>query len=209
MGRAGRKGLTCILWVLVIFLVTYMGLVFTYRVDGYAVMIVGVIFGVLGMLLFVASAKTGGNRTRNYCGIFSGIFLWAAVGEVAEHMGMFDLASWQMWPLLGVTIFVTLVLSLGHYIPVGMRFAMATFAAIWGLHFVMINEYEFMGRTSWITYPSCAIFLLLAIVFGYRMTRTRREDENMGYALALLLTAWTVLEYLWGWRIVPGPWMLK
>jgi len=71
MRRAGRKGLTCILWVLAIFLVTYMGLVFTYRVDGYAVMIVGVIFGVLGMLLFVASAKAGGNRTRNYCGIFS------------------------------------------------------------------------------------------------------------------------------------------
>jgi len=46
-------------------------------------------------------------------------------------------------------------------------------------------------------------------VFGYRMTRTRKEDENMGYALALLLTAWTVLEYLWGWRIIPGPWMLK
>jgi len=32
---------------------------------------------------------------------------------------------------------------------------------------------------GWFSYPSCAIFALLAILFGYRMTRAETDTENM------------------------------
>ncbi len=104
--------------------------------------------------------------------------------------------------------FVTVLVGIKRYLPSGLMFAGGTFNAIWLLHFTMINQFELMGRTSWIIYPSCIMFLLLTVFFGFRMTKAKNVSENMAYALALLLTAWTVLEYTWGWRLLPGPWML-
>ena len=204
----GRKGLRCLLSVLLVFAATYMALVGIYRFGTMATIIMGLILLGLGIAFLFFSITTSDTRKGNYFGIFSGLFLWAVLGEVVEKLGGIAVAEWQMFPLLGWFTFLIALLGIKRYLPTGLLFSLGHFNAVWFLHFVMINQFEFMGRTSWITYPSCAIFILMAILFGYRMTRAKTDSENMAYSLALLLIGWTVLEYIWGWRLLPGPWML-
>ena len=162
----------------------------------------------LGIAFLFFSITTSDTRKSNYFGIFSGLFLWAVLGEVVEKLGGIAIAEWQMFPLLGGFTFLIVLFGVKGYLPTGLLFSLGHFNAIWFLHFVMVNQFELMGRSSWITYPSCVGFALLAILFGYRMVKARTDSENMAYSLALLLSGWTVLEYIWGWRLLPGPWML-
>jgi len=209
----GRKGVKTLSFILLIFAATYMGLMGAYQLGNWASILAGTIFLGIGIWLIKAasrSAQSGASNTRkyNYYGIFAGIFLWAFIGEVMEHLGVVKIASWYMWPILILITFVTILVIVKQYLPHGLMFAGGTFNAIWFLHFVMINQYELLGRNHWITYPSCIMLLIAAILFGFKMTRAQTTSENMAYALALLLTGWSVLEYIWGWRLIPGPWML-
>lgn len=204
----GKKGLKCLLLVLIFFAGTYMALVGIYRLSTVAIIIMGLIFLGLGIAYLFFSITIPDVRRSNYCGIFSGLFFWAVLGEVVEKLGGIAIADWQMFPLSSWFTFLIALLGIKGYLPTGLLFSLGHFNAVWLLHFVMVNQFELMGRTSWITYPSCAIFVLLAILFGYRMARAETDSENMAYSLALLLVGWTVLEYIWGWRLLPGPWML-
>lgn len=204
----GGKGLKCLLFVLLGFAATYMALVGVYRLGTMATIIMGLVFLGWGIAFLFFSITISDVRKGNYYGIFSGLFLWAVLGEVVEKLGGIAIAKWQMFPLLGGFTFLIALFGIKGYLPTGLIFSLGHFNTVWLLHFVMINQFELMGRTSWITYPSCAIFALLVIIFGYRMARAETDGENMAYSLALLLVGWTVLEYIWGWRLLPGPWML-
>lgn len=205
----GRKGLKCLGSILAVFAGLYMGLVGVYRWGTLPTALTGILLLILGIWLLFLSIKIPEERKRNYYGIFSGLFLWGFLGEVMERLGIIEIASWQMFPLLGLFTFFIILFGVKRYLPTGPLFCVGHFNAIWFLHFVMINQFELMGRTSWITYLSCGIFSLMAIFSGYRMIKTKTDTENMAYALALLLLGWSALEYIWGWRLLPGPWMLK
>ncbi len=204
----GQKGLKCLLFVLLGFAGTYIALIGVYKLGTGATIIMGLIFLGLGITFLFFSITTSDTRKGNYYGIFSGLFLWAVLGEVVEKLGIIAIAEWQMFPLLALFTFLIALIGIKRYLPAGLLFSLGGFNAIWLLHFVMVNQFELGGETSWITYPSCAIFILLVILFGYRMTRAETDNENMAFSLALLLTSWTVLEYIWGWKLLPGPWML-
>ncbi len=204
----GKKGLKCLLFVLLGFTGTYMALVGVYKLGTMAIIIMGLIFLGLGIAFTFFSITISDVRKSNYCGIFSGLFLWAILGEVVEKLSIIAVAQWRMFPLLGGFTFLVVLFGIKKYLPAGLLFSVGGFNAVWFLHFIMVNQFELMGRTSWITYPSCVSFALLAILFGYRMVKARTDSENMAYSLALLLSWWTVLEYIWGWRLIPGPWML-
>jgi len=204
----GRKGLRCLLFVLLGFSGTYIALVGVYRLGTGATIIMGLIFLGLGIAFLFFSLNVSDVRESNYYGIFSGLLLWAVLGEVVEKLDIIAVAQWRMFPLLGGFTFLVVFFGAKKYLPAGLLFSLGHFNAIWFLHFVMVNQFELMGRTSWITYPSCVGFALLAILFGHRMVKAKTDTENMAYSLALLLSGWTVLEYIWGWRLLPGPWML-
>ncbi len=204
----GKKGLKCLLFVLVIFGGTYLTLSMVYKLGTLATIIAGLVLSVLGVGFLFGSISVTGRARRAYYGIFSGLFLWGVLGEVIERLGILAIADWQMFPILAFFTFLIVLFGIKKYLPAGLMFSLGHFNAIWFLHFIMINQFELMSRTSWVTYASCALFFLLAIFFGVKMTRAENISKNMAYSLALLLTSWTVLEYLWGWRILPGPWMI-
>ena len=186
----------------------YLALIGVYSVGTGATIILGLIFLGLGITFLLLSINCPDVRRRNYYGMFSGLFLWAVLGEVIDKLGILGIAQWRMFPLLGGFTFLVVLFGVKKYLPTGLLLSLGGFNAIWFLHFVMVNQFELMGRTSWITYPSCVGFALLAIPFGHRMVKAGTDTENMAYSLALLLSGWTVLEYIWGWRLLPGPWML-
>jgi len=193
-----------LLVILGVFAGTYMGLVAVYRLGTVATWAAGALLLLLGMGFLFKSAGASDSRTHNTLGISAGIFLWGFIGEVMERLEVLQITSWHMLPLLGLITFVVIK----RFLPDGLMFCWGAFTAIWVLHFMMINQYEHLGRSHWTTYPVCALFLTAVIYSGFRMTKAKGVSESMAYALTLLLTSWTVLEYVWGWRWIPGPWMV-
>lgn len=204
----GKKGLKFLLLMLLVFACAHTVLVGTYRAGTLSTIIMALSLLALGIVFFVKSVSIPQERKRNYYGIFSGLFFWAALGEALGHLGLIEIAEWRMFPLLTFFTFLAIFFGVKGYLPKGIMFSLGHFTAIWFLHAIMINEYNLMGRTSWITYPSAGIFALLSIFFCYSMTKSKTDTENMAYALALFLVAWSVLEYFGGWGLVPEPWML-
>jgi len=203
-----REGLNCTLFVLLIFGLVYMGLMGVYKIGRLATVIAAALFFIIGLYLLWHSTNIENERKRNYYGIVSGLFLWAALGEAIEQLGVISLPALKMTPLLISWCFLIVFSIVKKYFPSGIMFSLGMFTATWSIHAIMVNQFEFLGRNHWSTYVVAGVFLLLAILFGYRMSRTKSDTKNMAYAVALLLAAWSVLEYTWGWRLLPGPWML-
>jgi len=204
----GKQGLKTLLFILLVFAGTYGSLVGIYQLENWPVFLFGLVLFFLALWLVLKSLRELNERRSNYCGIFAGIFLWGFLGEVMEHLVILEIAYWNFLPLLVTLTFFTILMGIKRYLPHGLMLTLATFNSIWFLHFIMINQYNFLGRYHFSTYPSCALFLLLSLFFGFRMVKAKGIFENMAYSLGLLLSAWTVLEYVWGWRLIPGPWML-
>ena len=184
-----------------------MALIAVYKINIIATVIAALIFLTMGIAFLFKSISIESKRNSNYYGIFSGLFLWAVLGEVVEHLGIMEIAHWRMSPILIFFLFLIIFFGIKSYLPSGAMFSLGHFGGIWLVHTIMINQFELLGRNHWSTYPSAAIFLSLALFFGFRMKKSRSDSENMAYALALLLVAWSVLEYLWGWRLLLGPWV--
>ncbi len=202
--RSGIFGLKVIGVVFLVFAIIYMGLVFSYRISDFLTLIFGFVLCGLGLWFFINSLNETNEIKRNYFGILAGLFLWGFLGEVAEHFELFDLASISMGPLIFVWVIIFLVLI--KYLPVGASFTLSSFTSIWVLHYIMLTEYNTLGRKSWITYSSCAIFAIITIWLILKMCKSKNVNKIMAYAYFALLTGWCVLEYFWGWRILPGPW---
>ncbi|GAH01847.1 unnamed protein product, partial [marine sediment metagenome] len=102
----------------------------------------------------------------NQWGILSGLALWGFLGEYLEHLGWFNLASWHYLPaLLILTFFITFLLK-KEYLPIRFGFAFGHFLGIWALHMLMITQFELLGKTHWLTYPS-AIVIGIITLFSY------------------------------------------
>ncbi len=163
------------------------------------------LFFLSASLLFYISVKEKDSVKGNYSGIFSGLFFWASIGELLESAGFVKVESWTNMPLYFAILLMFLMLWRNGQISASPAFGNAHFLAIWGLHAYMVNQYNLLGKTHWSTYPSAAIFALLSAYFVFKLGKSKRENEAMAYGLAALLTGWTVIEYMWGWGVIPGP----
>ncbi len=202
--EAKTEGFRCVLIVLVSYGVLYPVLMMlensrTTAVAG------AVVFFLTASLLFYLSIKQRGTVRGNYSGIFSGLFFWASIGELLESAGFVKIESWMNMPLYFALLLMFLLLWWSGQISSSPAFGNAHFLAIWGLHAYMVNQYNLLGKTHWSTYLSAFVFGMMAVLFAFKLTKAKSRDEAMAYGLAMLLTGWTVIEYLWGWGIVPGP----
>jgi len=144
----------------------------------------------------------------NQWGILCGLALWGFLGEYLEHLEWLDIASWHYLPALLILTFFLIFFLKKEYLPIRFGFVFGHFLGIWALHMLLITQFELLGRTHWITYPT-TVFIGIFALFSYiKIRRVKSIDQKMAWTLTLLLTSWTVLEYLWGWRLIPGHYSL-
>ncbi|MCD4775284.1 MAG: hypothetical protein K8S15_04440 [Candidatus Aegiribacteria sp.] len=188
---------------------TYMLLVFSSRISSEFYSVVGVLFAIMAPAALVLSGRRKFNTfTRNMFGIISGLFLWGFIGEFLEVRSHLVIADSSYLPILLVLVSMLVVILLQNGIRKSYGFAFGHFAGIWGLHMWMIYQYEHLSRTHWSTYASAGAALTLGILAVLLSGKTHRTSRKMALSVASLLLFWTVLEYVWGWRLIPGPYSI-
>jgi hypothetical protein len=188
----------------------YMLLVFSSRYNQTSYHITGTLLAVFSIFAFVMTELQKEKTViANQWGILSGLALWGFLGEYLEHLEWLDIASWHYLPVLLILTFFTIFLLKKEYLPIRFGFTFGHFLGIWALHMLMITQFELLGRTHWITYPT-AVFIGIVALFSYiKIRRAKSIDRKMAWSLVLLLTSWTVLEYIWAWRLIPGPYSIS
>jgi len=208
-----RIGIKTALFSLIFFGFTYMLLVFTNRAGKIPYLFAGCIFLILGIYLFCKSQRINENAfLRNILAVFSGISFWGFFGEFMENADLYikdatvEIAHWNFLPILLFVIF--LFLCLRKYLSIPIQFSLTSFILIWTLHYIMIFQFEVLSRTHFSTYIMCGLFALLTGFSIYKVKRSEQINSIMFWSYLGLLTAWSVLEYIWGWRLIPGPYSI-
>ena len=188
---------------------TYMLLVFSSRISSELYSAVGILFAVMAPAALVLSGRRKFSIfARNMFGIVSGLLLWGFFGEFMEVRSHLVIADTQYLPVLIVLIVMLIVMLLQNGLRKSYGFAFGHFTGIWSLHMWMIYQYEHLSRTHWSTYMSAGVALALGILAVFLIGKIRRTGRKMALSLASLLLFWTVLEYIWGWRLIPGPYSI-
>ena len=192
----------------------YMLLVITNRAGKIPYFFAGFVLLFIGIFLFLKSGKISKNTFKcNLLAIFSGISLWGFLGEFLENADLFikggtvEIAHWNFLPVLILVIF--LFLNLRRHFPVPVQCSLSSFLLIWTFHYIMIFQLEVLSRTHLSTYIMCGMFAFLTGFSVYKVRRSKSINLIMFWSYFGLLTAWTVLEYIWGWRLIPGPYSIK
>ena len=188
----------------------YILLVFSARLSQISYHIIGALLAVFSIFAFVMSELQKEKPViANQWGILCGLTSWGFLGEYLEHLGWLDIAHWHNVPTLLILVFFTIFLLKKEYLPVRFGFVFGHFLSIWTLHMLMITQFELLGRTHWITYPSAIVIAIIALFSYIKIRKTKSIDQKMAWSLVLLLTSWTVLEYVWAWRLIPGPYSIS
>ena len=206
-------GLKTVIYTLLFFGFTYMLLVFMSRAGNIPYLFAGFILLFVGIILFLQSQKNTENSfMSNLLAIISGISLWGFFGEFLENADLYikdatiEIAHWNFLPVLVLMIF--LFLNLRKYLPIPVQFSLSSFLLIWSMHYIMIFQYEVLSRTHFTTYIMCGVFVILTVLSTYKARKSKQINSVMFWSYFGLLTAWSVLEYIWGWRLIPGPYAI-
>lgn len=204
-----NKGLATFLITLAAFGATYMLLVFTSRWNDAAYTAAGILLAGAAIFSFVMTEVRGKKEfASNMWGILSGLFIWGFVGEYLEAIGWVQIAHHHFLPVLLLLGFFLIFLITRRQLADRFAFAFGHFAGIWGLHMWMIYQFEHLSPTHWTTYPSAVLAGLGAIIAVILTIRSKKTTPKMGWVVVALLLAWTLLEYVWGWRVIPGPYSI-
>ena len=204
-----NKGLATFLITLAAFGATYMLLVFTSRWNDAAYTAAGILLAGGAIFSFVMTEVRGKKEfASNIWGILSGLFIWGFVGEYLEAIGWVQIAHHHFLPVLLLLGFFLIFLITRRQLADRFAFAFGHFAGIWGLHMWMIYQFEHLSPTHWTTYPSAVLAGLGAIIAVILTIRSKKTTPKMGWIVVALLLAWTLLEYVWGWRVIPGPYSI-
>ena len=225
-------GFKTVIFTLLFFGFTYMLLVFTSRAGNIPYLFAGFILLFVGIILFLQSIQlvhpsrlNHSNYSNtvpvfddkkvfysNLLAIISGISFWGFFGEFLENADLYienasiEIAHWNFLPALVLMIF--LFLNLRKYFPVSVQFFLSGFMLVWSMHYIMIFQYEVLSRTHFTTYIMCGIFIFLTGISIYKGRKSKQINSIMFWSYFGLLTTWSVLEYIWGWRLIPGPYSI-
>ncbi|MCK5841977.1 MAG: hypothetical protein KAH31_07410 [Candidatus Sabulitectum sp.] len=187
----------------------YMLLVFSEHISHDLYEVVGWSTGLISVgALMLAGRKGWSQFSVNMQGIISGLFLWGFIGEFLEVKYGLVIASSSFLPVLAILVILFTVTLRRKQLAIPTAFAVGHFLGIWGLHMWMIYQFEHLSKTHWSTYPSAGIALLLGTAALLKGRGSRGLDKKMALAVTALLLLWTVLEYMWGWKLIPGPYSM-
>lgn len=200
MMRMKNLALKTFLITLIFFGSVYILLVFSSRYGPVVYSIFGILLAAFSVLAFAMSTSY-----REKPALAN---QWGFLGEYIEHQGWLDLAHWHYSPVLLILTFFTIFLLNRRYLPTRFGFCFGLFLSIWGLHMIMITQFEILGKNHWVTFPT-AVLMVIILFFSYIKIRNAKSvSQKMAWVLVLLLSSWTILEYLWGWQVIPGPYSI-
>ena len=213
MNNTRKIALNTVSLTLIFFGFTYMLLVIISRTGKIPYLFAGLFLLGLGIYLFIISQKLKTNKFwSNLLAIISGISLWGFFGEFLENTDLYikdatiEIAHWNFLPVLILMIF--LFLNLRKHLPIPVQFSLSSFLLVWSMHYIMIFQYEVLSRTHFTTYIMCGIFVILTGFSIYKAKKNKGINSIMFWSYFGLLCAWSVLEYVWGWRLIPGPYSI-
>lgn len=200
--------------IFLIFGLIYMTMVFTHRVSFlvYITWCMFLAFGGVGLFLYADRIKA--NQVKSgFIGIVSGLLLWSFIGEFLAALDWIVIADWRFSPVLLLSIFFFIFLFIRGYLPNYALFTSGHFLIIWLLHSIMVFEIHILGKSQYpsvhlSTFITAGIFLIIASFSAWRMFNARSKMACMVWTIATLLFGWSFLEFIWAWRILPGPYSL-
>lgn len=186
-------------YIFTLFAIGHIGLVRLYRLGTTTTMIAFILLILAAPILIILPIKES-----HFVPLLFAFVLWAAIGEAGEHLGISDIVNFKSVFLvilfLAFYFYAVFSLNLPKRILIGFGF----FIMIWVFHFIMVNQFENLGKEHFTTYISAAIFVFSAVFAMFMAIRTK-EHRTIFTAL-FVSSAWSILEYLWGWNVIPKPW---
>ena len=208
-----KTGLKTVLMTLGFFGITYMTLVFTNRAGKVPYLCAALFLFGFGIYAFIKSQKVENNKfLSNFLAIISGVAVWSFVGEFMENGDLYiphatvEIAHWNFLPVLLLVIFI--FLQIRKNLMMSIQMSLSSFLMIWSMHYIMIFQFEVLSPTHFSTYIMCGVFILLTILAIYKARKSTNINAVMFWSYFGLLTAWSILEYIWGWRLIPGPYSI-
>jgi hypothetical protein len=188
-------------FLLVLFALGHLGLGWAYR-SGRVVPLVLIAALTVPVVALVATRSS----LPRAVALVAGFLLWAVLGEIAGHLRLVELTRLPFGVLLGAAIAGLVVLHRRERLGAPVVLCGTVFLSIWLFHYLLINQFEYLGRTHPATFVSAALFVtLLALSTWKALTAPRALDRSVAVVLATG-SLWSVLELCWGWGVVPKPW---
>lgn len=194
---------------------TYMFLVFTSRWGNIPYLVAGLLLLAASIVMLIVSEKSKDNAFKsNILAILSGVALWGFLGEFLENADMYiahstiKIAHWNFLPILIIVVLLFAYVWKKRYLPDNILFFGGSFIGIWILHYIMIFQIDLFSKTAPITYISFALFVLATGFLIWRLVKSDNLNKKMAFSVAVLYTGWSILEYIWLWRLIPGPYSI-
>ena len=205
-----NKGLLTFVITFTAFAITYIMLVISSHWSNTMYILTGILLGILAILSFImAEMKRKKEFISNIWGILGGLFLWGFIGEFLEAIKWVEIAHYHFFPVLLILVLFFVFLVIRKELNERFALMFGHFFAIWGLHMWMIFQFNYLSNTHWSTYFSSVMAGIGAIIVFLLARRSNKLSLKMAYAVTALLLAWSVLEYVWGWRLIPGPYSIQ
>ncbi len=188
------------LFLALLVLVGHVGLVTVYGLGEKMTLITGAILTAVIILMLIWPNE------QRFSPLVVGVLLWAVVGEIAGELGYADIVSIRNVFVLPPAIVLVGYLARRHRLSDFVIIASVFFLTIWACHFILVNLFEQLGAAHPLTYVSSSLFLAMLIlaILGIRQSNSRRALTV--HSILALCSFWSVMEYLWEWRVVPKPW---
>lgn len=186
-------------YILALFAAGHIGLVNIYRAGREATIVTFVLF--LATAIVIMALHKGESI---FSALLVGFLLWGALGEAGEHLGISDIVNFKnIFLLAGIVLFFGFLMKNGK-LSNFMVNSIGFFIIIWLFHFIMVNQFELLGKTHFTTYIACVLFVLL--VFASFLFAFKAKQRSPFWTAVFISSLWAVLEYFWGWKLLPKPW---
>lgn len=189
-----------ILFIALFFLGGHVGLVKLYGLGEALTTIVGAVLTsvIISMLIW--------QKEDRFSPLVVGVLLWAVLGEVVEQLGFGSIVRVRNFVLLFPTLMFIRHMARRERLPDFLNIALVFFMTIWACHFVLVNILVHLGPTHLLTYASSSLFLAM---FVLAISNIRQSDSRAALTIQsvfVMCSAWSMLEYLWAWKVLPKPW---
>lgn len=144
---------------------------------------------------------------RLFLGVVGGVFIWTALGEIAEHLGWYKSHSRNaVWIYLLTTAAWLVMVFLIRGIPVPILGFIGYPLLAWGTHLTRVRFIHKWGAAS---FASTLLLLFMAAISGGAIVAGAligTKFAGMMAGLVFAVSTWSVMEIIWERGMANGPW---